>query len=660
MTQQEIGYTFEGAPVADPVNYQPYTNTLADTENLGSVSVSQGSPDIAAPLYNAVGGQVAVELIDPAHKAGGYIDLTGGTKSANKEFIRLNSGDIGNSGIRAFASFSYTSGNNWRGPGDLNRQHIDVKLVKDWGDGNNARVIFAYNHTQYTSYLNPTQEQWSQLGRSYNLDGSYKPGDANYYKLNDTINNAVMLITPVTLNLGGGVHLHTTPYLLSFYGPSTYGQNISQNGSAFGTGAAGPLNQPYATNGVLTTQAVDPYIQKTAGLSSSVDWKWRNNTLSLGYWYAYTNHDERASFATVDFDGNVSNSRGRYAIRTETGALLTPYNINFKQQSNVPFLADKLDLMDGRLSLTGGFKAAMVQRLASNLVPGAQAYNDRNYFEPLPQLSASYKLTAHDQIYVDGTTAFHAPGSVEAYVQIFDPSSMHAVEQPGNLKPEYSIGEEIGYRHTGFINFSAAFFNYNLTHHQVTSSAYVAGTNDLISEPLDTGGETARGVQAELGLGHWRHFSPYVPGQYLHATIDNNFNAGSDYLHTAGKTEVQSPEFSGAAGLSYDDGHLFGNFDLRYIGKQYSTFMNDQSIPDYIVSDVSLGYRFSSLGRPKHPQIQLNLINIGDNNYLSGVAGISGNARATKGVFGTTVAASAPAYYVGGGFGALVSVSSGF
>jgi len=660
LDETEIGFTFEGAPVADPVNYIPYPNIMVDTENLGSVTVSQGSPEIAAPLYNAVGGQVSLREIDPSLHPGGFAEVTGGSKSANKEFIRLETGEIGHTGVRGFVSFSSTTSNNWRGPGSLDRQHIDAQLMKDWGNGNDARIVFAYNHTQYTSFLNPTLAQWSEFGRSYNLDGAYKPGDANYYKLNDTINNAVVLIAPVNLALGSGVQFHTTPYFTDFYGPSTYGETISQNGSYFGTGPAGPLNQPFATNGTLTTQAVDPWIQKTGGVNSSIDWTWRNNTLRVGYWYAYTNHDERASFATVDYDGGVSNSRGRFAILTSDGLVLTPYNINFKQQVNTLYLADTLKLLDDRLTLVGGFKTAMVGRDASNLVPGAQYYNDRNYFEPLPQVSISYKLTPQDQLFIDGTTAFRAPASVEAYVQIFDPSSPYAVEQPGALRPEYAIGEEIGYRHSGFWNFSAAFFNYNLTHHQVLSAGYVAGTNNLVTEPLDAGGETSRGVQAELGLGHWHHFSPYLSGQYLHATIDNNFNDGADYLPTAGKTEVESPHFTGAIGLSYDDGHLFGNFDLRYADSQYSTFMNDQSIPSYVVSDVTLGYRLPSIGPAHHPQIQLNLVNIGDNNYLSGVNSVAGSAQTTRGVYGTTLAGGAPTYVVGGGFGAFVSLSTGF
>ncbi len=656
----QIGYLFEGAPVADPVNYQPYTNILVDTENLGSVTVTQGSPDIAAPLYNAVGGQISASEIDPPARPGGYVEFAGGSNSASKAFVRLNAGEIGNSGIRGFGSFSYTSADNWRGPGSIHRYHVDAKLVKKWGDGNSAKLVFAWNHTQYTSYVNPTLSQWQQNGRNNNFDASYTPGDANYYKLNSTQNNAVMVIAPVSLRLASGVQLNLTPYYLNFFGPSEYAGTLSQTGSFVGSAAAGNLNQPFATDGTLTVETVDPYIQRTGALSSSVDWTWRNNLLQAGYLYSYTNHDERASFATVDYQGRVSNSTGRFAIVDAAGQQLSGFNINFKQQVNTLFVADTLHLLGDRLSVTAGLKAAMVDRISTNLLPGSQYYNSGNYFEPLPEFYASYRIDPQNQFYVNATTAFRAPASVEAYSQIYSPSQPTPVEQATALQPEYSIGEEVGYRHTGFINVSIALFNYNLTHFQVTSSAYVPGSTQLISEPLDAGGETARGVQAEVGLGHWHHFSPYVSGQYLHATDDNNYNAGNDYLPTRGKDAVLSPHFTGSLGLSYDDGHVFGNFDVRYVDSQYSTFMNDESIPAYWTTDMTLGYRFGSIGRARHPQIQLNLANLADTSYLSGVAGISGNAVATRGVFGNIVAASAPNYFVGAGFAALVSVSAGF
>ncbi|WP_264996428.1 hypothetical protein, partial [Kozakia baliensis] len=66
------------------------------------------------------------------------------------------------------------------------------------------------------------------------------------------------------------------------------------------------------------------------------------------------------------------------------------------------------------------------------------------------------------------------------------------------------------------------------------------------------------------------------------------------------------------------------------------------------------------VGFLRSPQIQANFINIGDANYLSGIYTARPNARTTRGIYGTSIAGAAPSYYLGGGFAAVVSVSTGF
>lgn len=141
-----------------------------------------------------------------------------------------------------------------------------------------------------------------------------------------------------------------------------------------------------------------------------------------------------------------------------------------------------------------------------------------------------------------------------------------------------------------------------------------------------------------------------------------------DYLPTRGKKAIRTPDFSGSLGLSYDDTHLFGQFTLNYVGPTYSTFMNDERIPGFMTANLSMGYRLRQVGFARSPQIQLNLINLGQLNlinlgqsgYLSGVNSVSANAHTTQGVYGTTIAGKAPTYFVGGGFAGVVSVSTGF
>lgn len=677
MNESQIGYLFEGAPLADPINYEPYTSMLVDTENLGSVTVSQGAPDLNAPLFNAVGGQISATEMNPGHHFGGYLNLMGGTHSAQKEFMRLETGDIGNTGIRGFASFSYLSNNNWRGPGGLTRYHVDSKFVKEWGEGNSVEAIFGYNRQKQTSWREPTAAQWKEYGTSLNYTSNYYPGNSKYYKLNFGELNSMDIIVPSHFTLSDHLTLNVTPYYVHQYGPSVGGENIPASGGYYGTYQYGNLNQPYSYTSssgtqMLTTTGTDPWNQKTAAVNMSMDWTAGNNTLSFGYWYSYTMHEENSTFSVVDSSGLSANAYGKYPITVAGIGQLSGYNLNFMQQVNTLYLADSLKLLNDKLTISAGFRAAMIYRQGTNNVPGADPYKTTgNYFEPLPQFAISYQLTPHDQIYANATTSFRAPESVEAYSQIFDPNSSHAVEQPGSLKSEYTIAEELGYRHTDkWFNFQMSLFNINLTNHQVTSSAYIPNTNMLISEPINVGGMTSRGIQGEIGLKPWHHFSPYFSAQYLHSTMDNNVpvsatdsagNSVVDYLPTAGKTSVGAPHVTFSAGLSYDDGKaFFGNFSLRYIGYQYSTFMNDQKVPAYVVSDITLGYRFPKTPYLKGPKIQLNLINVGNNIYRSSPGSYASTAQARTGIYGNSVSAGSPVYLVGGNFAALVALSTGF
>lgn len=669
LTQAQIGFLFEGAPEADPINYGVSTSTIVDSENLGSMTVSQGSPDLDAPLINAAGGQIAAFEVDPSHKMGGFVDFMGGTHSANKQFIRLNTGEIGNSGIRGFASFSQTSSNNSRGPGDQHRYHVDSKWVKEWGNGNSVKAIFAYTQ-QYNigGGLAPTLSQWNQYGYSYNTTKQYTFGDPTYYRFSKQKNNMVNVILPMHFRLSRELELSATPYFIQQFGPAWGGESIPVSGGYFGNVQYGTPNSPYPAlnnlpyqqNGTVMTMLDDPWNQKIGSINASLKWTHGHNTLTFGWWYSYTSHTERYQYDLMDYNGNPVKGHGFSPIRFPDSSILSGDNLNFWQQQNALYLADTLKLFNDKLELSAGFKAAMVSRSGTNNVPGADPWkSSRNYFEPLPQFYATYHIDPHNQVYLNGTTSFRAPVSTEAYVPDYDPNA-GMISAAGQMKPEYTISEEIGFRHTGFWNLSVSAFNLNITNHNISSSGYIPGTTEVVALPINAGGQTSRGVQAEFGLRPWHHISPYLSGQYLHSTMDNNFSLAGDLLPTKGKTAVGSPKFTGAIGLQYDDGRFFGNFNLRYTDSQYTTFMNDESIPSYITSDLTIGYRMKSIGPAQHPQIQLNLTNIGDSHYLAMAGSTTANARTTRGIYGSSIAGSSPIYLIGAPFGAYVSVSTGF
>jgi hypothetical protein len=231
-----------------------------------------------------------------------------------------------------------------------------------------------------------------------------------------------------------------------------------------------------------------------------------------------------------------------------------------------------------------------------------------------------------------------------------------------DLKTEYSVAEEAGYRYTGAIGTaSITFFNFNFWNRQITTIVGLARLN----ETINAGSQTTNGIDVEWGGKPWHHISPYVSGEYLHSIVNNDLPVGTDtgaasYLPTKGKTTIRSPEFQGALGLSYDDGNFFGNFNVKAVSSQYSTFMDDEKIPGYTTLNLGVGARLPSIGLRARPELKLNLSNLTNATYLGTVARPTTNAQSAVARNGDTVSGSAPGYYLDGGFAAMVTATQAF
>ena len=65
-------------------------------------------------------------------------------------------------------------------------------------------------------------------------------------------------------------------------------------------------------------------------------------------------------------------------------------------------------------------------------------------------------------------------------------------------------------------------------------------------------------------------------------------------------------------------------------------------------------------GRSVRPELKLNLLNVTDTHFRSGIASPTPNAHDAIARDGSIVAGSAPTYYIGGGFAAMLTASAGF
>jgi len=656
--QDELGYVLEGMPLNDIGFYTAYPSQFIDSENIDEVSLAQGSADLDSPVISAAGGVMNITMLDPSVDPGGSVDAAYGSYHTDREFIRLDSGLIGDTGIRAFVSYSHTDSDQWRGPGYVKRQHIDWKFVKEWGDGNRVTWSGEYHDGITPTYTLPTLQEYQQYGNNYNYSATFSPGNDTYWRINDGTFRIVYMAAPARLTLTDNLVLNVTPYWQYGYGNSPYpNYPLTETGNY--EGAAGPftINIPNyaATGGVVQANYQD--LQYRTGVVAKLTYTVGHNSFIVGDWTDYSDETDTESFSALSVAGEPADiwaDTNKGLLRLPNGQLFLAGGDHVITKTNEVFVADTLHLLDDTLIAEIGFKEAMVSRDGNNNVPGPQYRANINNAEPLPRFALRYQADPADQFFLSATTNFRTPSEATFFDQYYGGGIYSAANT--TLKPEYSISEEIGYRYTGpVVTASATFFNYNFTDRQIATL-----NSQMVNVSTNAGGQTSRGIDAEAGTRAWNHISTYASFEYLNATIDNDIATGGDYAPTRGKTAVRSPRVQAGLGLSYDDGDIFGNIGLKFVDKQYSTFMDDESIPAYVTMDVALGYRFPSVGLKGRPEIKLNLINLNEGSYLSGVANPTVNANTVTGRFGTSLGGAEPTYYLSAGFTALVTLRQAF
>jgi len=669
LSQTSLGFNFEGAPIGDQLSYSAFPSEWSDSENVGVLNLTRGSTDITAPVYNSVGALLQTELISPPKTPGAFAAVSVGNYGLRRYFLRLETGEIGNTGIRGFISGSRTYNEAWRGPGVAYRNHIDSKFVKEFANGDTISLVATYNESNsFAGARNPTLAQYAQFGKDFAWNEAYVPGsndNNNYYRLRANDRQSLSVTMPSTFTLTDNLDIVVTPYFLYTHGITNGASNLNLSGAFYGNQPTGPLVAPNAVinpNGTATMMNVDYYDQKTYGQNSYLRWNVGAAQFRLGYWYSNFIHTELSAYQPVSVNGTVADPFGKTgSVTLQDGRILRNFAARIEQDVNGVYADMTTKLADDKLLINVGFKFVWVDRLATSPLPGTAMRTESLAAKPLPQASIRYSFDDRNQVFADITTAFRAPSAVSSYINIYNVATGVASSTPsGNFNPEYSVGQEIGFRHHGdLVHFTIAAFNYDLTDRLVQGTQIVGGTN--VGFAVNVGDQSAHGVEAEVGLVPYKGFSPYVSGQYLKTTTKNDYPTRGVFLPTSGKRAALSPEWVGSAGVRFDNGRLFALVEGSYVSSQYSTFMNDQELPSYYNANASLGYRFDTIGFIKKPQFTLNMTNITNEKQLVGIQGVTSNAVATRSTDGSIlIPASNPTYTIGGGFGITASLSAAF
>ncbi len=657
--QDEIGVLMEGAPQNDIGYYYAYPSQFADPGNVRRIALAQGAVDIDSPTVGGAGGLLALTLDDPKERPGLLADLSAGSYALRRVFVRVDTGMIGDTGLKAFISYSNTRADNWRGAGYDTRQHVDAKLLREWADGSRASLALSYNDANSSSYPSPTLADWQAQGRGFNYDARYSPGDTNYWRLYRAPFRNLYASAPVHLVLNDRLTFDGTTYLQFGYGNSPYGTQLATTGNFLGEEAlAEPIALPGAVDGVATVLGNYTGDQMRNGQVAKLTLQAGIHRLTAGLWFDYGTDRVTQTYTAIDAQGMPVDQWGyrSKAIRTADGRLLAYENQRTVTVTKSLFLADSIAITP-RLTVDLGIKGVNLLRNGRNYLPGPQAGVRRDSYVALPRAAVHVAIDDRQQLFANITTNFRTPNEFTLY-NSYD-GGVVSTRGTDSLKNEYSVSQELGYRYIGpNLSASVTGFHYKFRNRQLATVVDNGGA--LVNSTLNAGGQTSYGVDAEIDYRPARGVSVYVSGEYLRARIDDDLPVGGDFLPTRGKRAVSSPTLQLGGGGTYDDGLLFGSVAGKYVGRQFATFMNDESIPGYATLDLAIGVHLADWLDGKRTDLRLNAINVTNPRVLAGVQAVTTNAVDTVGREGTLIVGQAPAYYIGGGAAVVATISRAF
>ena len=671
----DLGFVLDGVPVYN--SGSAYSNETIDAHDLTTISVAPGTSTIDAPTIGSAAGTIYLTMRDPSTKPGAFVDFAGGTQSYNMEFLRLDSGEIGSTGLRGFASLSHAEADNWRGGGYNEKYHLDFKVVKDWGD--DLRVSFegSVNRQIYTYFYYPTADQFANYKADFdefNIHKNYEGfGDTSYYKLNQqTPSYAMVYSLPVHWVASPNLTFDDTPYFWAFLGAGTGGDTLTVGQAYQGTQLA---NVDLTRGGKIVPTDGDVLVDAgfhsntyQAGNVAKLTGTFSPNTIVAGWWHEeYVNYERDPVGVVNQTTGDPANPwNSQNTYRLADGQ---PYFVNDSNQRyhlDSVFLGDTIKLLNDKLTLSAGGKYIMIDTEIKNFLPGANPLATSKYNQFLPQAQARYRLDDQNSFYADVEKDFALPflTSITDYYSI---NSGAQTAAPGSATPETAIKEEVGYRYDdGFFLADVSFFNIDLKNHLLTLNVLVNGLPEAESE--NAGNQNSRGIDVQFATKPVYNVSPYVSFEYLDSHTESNIQTLSqvgdttqvDYLPTDGKVSAQAPKFQAAVGLTYRKGPFTAGVRLRWVDTQYATLMNDEKMPSFLHNDFTFAYQLPEYGALRSPKLQLNISNIANQLFRTGVYYTPLNAQDTIGTRGGVIGGSSPSYYIEPSFAAVVSLSTAF
>ena len=637
----QMGFVLDGIPMgrSDAFGGSPIFRYV-DNENLGSVVASPGAGDVSAPSYSSLGPIASYNTVRPSEEMGGMVAVTVGDFDLQRTFVKLETGDI--DGFRAYISRSKTDSDLWRGPGTIDREHIEAKALYEFGDSYIQATMVSNDFFDYDSPSAPASTFASNYYYGYqasipegcvsadpgvydfNGDGTIDDSDftpvftgsncTSYYEDRINIRDDKLYSLGFGTYLSEDIQLTATAYFedKDGYGvsPDSYTNSLGiyEDQAAAGLDVVHPRGVQY---GLSTVGG------EREGLVAGVSWFMGDHKVEFGGWVeqdTYNRTQARLNKTGGSADGDVIWDEVVYYRRDYTAV----------RDTTQLYLKDTISLLDDDLVLEVGMKSLSIDYSLDGYrdyndyeIDGEEGYGPQhvetdytNNF--LPMVGAVYRLNDTDQLFASIAQNYALPAGTD---DIFDNAIGFAAEAP---KGEESDNIEFGYRtNSENYNGAVAVFYTRFDNRLIASSVLNPATGQPETFYVNAGASKAYGIefsgvfQPEM-FDRELYFNANV--SYKKATLVDSFGS-----NPAGSQLPDSPEWLATGGVTYEPtAWLVANFSAKYTDTRYTDFNETYELKSYLVAQayVDIGGP-NSFGMPENMRLRFNVDNVFDKQVMS-------------------------------------------
>ena len=642
--KDQLGYTLDGVPLGD-MSYGNYNGLHISraiiSENIDRVELAQGAASVSTASTSNLGGSLEFFSRAPSDDFGGLAQVTAGSENMLRGLVRLETGVIPGLGGKASLSYVNSGLDKWKGGGEQNHEQINFRFEQPLPVGE-LSGFYNWSKRRENDYQDLSLEMIGRLG--YEWD-NFAPNWTLANQVADIANNRGDTGATVT-NPGAGT-VYPAPIVTvddAYYDASglrddtlariSYDADLNETISVSAT----IFNHTDEGQGTWFTPYANPYTvaQTAPGTFSPVSVRTTeydmdrigalgSATLNLGA------HTVNGGFYVEKNEFNqarrfYANQRSapRDSLQFMTNPFATQWEFDYEFETTMYYISDVWEITD-RLTVNAGAKSVKVDMSVDTIAngfagftPGSDADVDGTITSEdnfLPQLGVSYEIMDGAEVfagYTENMRAFTlAPNnnrsqiSFDAIRDLTDPESTQTTEAG------------VRYRNGGFQGVAAVYYvTFEDRLLGISQGAGIIGNPSIIS---NVGGVTSKGIELAGSYEFTDEISAFMSYSYNDSTYDDDVvNAlGAVVQATGGKTVVNTPENLFKADLNYDNGSLFGQLSVAYTGERFFSYLNNAKVDGYTTADLSVGYRFDGNPVLEGLELQLNVTNLTDEEFVS-------------------------------------------